>query len=242
MDRKYFAAAAMTAMLFVLSACADTGAPTVSSSVPSQTDSSASVSQPAASAESDPSETPRREESSSEAAPLEPAAEVSGELFENRLAVGSTVFTLPFAAKELEELGFFLAPGEDEKTLGAGTFRIAGVVNNEDYDKADDFVVQFFNPSKSEVSWADSSVSLLSFDISREPLSFAIACPKGIVLGSSPAEVRAAYGEPTETSGEEEKVYSLTYENPDDDRNYWGFKFQKQKLVYVSVEVPMTTE
>ena len=173
------------------------------------------------------------ENTAPESTPTDDGAAVSENLFDNQFSFHGTVITMPAAIKDFGALGFTVSADKAEYTLNPRSFTSGSIVNS---DESKMIFVGLYNLGSDAIKYGDAKLSSVNFKSTYFDNS-EIVFAKGIQLGATMEEVKAAYGEPTDFYDDDSSYSSLKYENPDESRNFYQFSFKDKILDGVELYV-----
>lgn len=199
-----------------------------------QQNSSAVVSEPSSASQNEAE--PETSSAEEQKIPVD-ASNISENLFENQFSLSGEVFQMPFITNELEAVGFSLSSNKANETLETQMFT-SSILEAAAGEK---LFVGIYNIQADTIPLGETKVSSITFkksSLNNIPVVFA----KGITIGSTMDEVKAAYGEPTKFNEGDASAKilreSLKYENPDNFANYYEFSFEDKILVNIDIRTP----
>lgn len=160
------------------------------------------------------------------------SANVSDNLFDNQFSFEGTLITMPTSARTFEAFGLSFPADKKDYTLNPNTMT-SGRIESADATKK--IFIGFYNLGTAPVVYGDCMLSSVSIS-SQYFKDTNIVLPKGIKLGSTMDEIKAAYGEPTSSVEGDTSASvlreSIRYKNPSNPvDNYFELYFEDKVLV-----------
>ena len=153
-------------------------------------------------------------------------AGLSDDIYSEQIAINGTVYHLPFDYSNISnDYTFDMADyGHDDNYTLNPQDKVTSTIDlkNPNMDKDVDFYVGFMNTSNEPKKIKETSIWAVDFDITwADSTDYPeVVLPKGITWGSTLAEVKAAYGEPTDDPYYAESLGYWEYTYEDDDYDY----------------------